>query len=297
MRNCTLKSKATFGSLIAIVAVGLVGTSVAQAQYTWLLQTGNSNPNGNGVYQNGSAATGGGSILPFRLENTTSDVLQLSHGSMGVSAYTSDGLKTSDMYASAWTPGGFWGGDPLSPGDLVGHASVPMPTITTVGAGSIFGQSVTNYSASWDTPGSLLGLNFILQPGQVAYFTIAVPNQDPSNGGWFARESTLTALSDTLWGSGGFGYRPFEEISWTQYDGRLEGNWAFQVVPEPGDVNCDGSISTLDVEPFVVALLDPAGYTAAFPNCNVQSADMNGDGSVNGLDIAGFTQCLLGACP
>lgn len=222
-----------FGSaLIAIVAFGLVGTS-AQADIVWLLQTGNSNPNGNGVYQNGPSDTGGGSILPFRLENTTSNVLQLSHGNMGVSAYTAWGLKTSDMYASAWTPSGFLGGNPLAPGDLVGHASVSMPTITTVGTGSIFGQSVTNYTASWDTPGSLLGLNLILQPGEIVYFTIAVPNQGSSAGSWFSRESTLLETSDTLWQTS-MGYVPFEQISWTQYDGRLEGNWAFQVVPEPG---------------------------------------------------------------
>jgi len=292
MRNCTLKSKATFGSLIALVAFGLVGTSVAQADIVWLLQTGNSNPNGNGAFQNGSQAGGGGAILPFSLTNNTPNVLQLSHGSMGVSTITSLGLKTSDMYASAWTPAGFWGGNPLSPGDLVGHSSVPMPTITTVGSGNIFGEEITNYMASWDT-GSLLGLNFILQPGQTAYFTIAVPNQG-QGGAWFARESTMVSLSDTLWVSGGIGYQPFANIEYTQFDGRLEGNWAFQVVPEPGDVNCDGSISTLDVEPFVVALLDPAGYAAAFPNCNVQTADMNGDGTINGLDISGFVKCVLG---
>jgi len=296
MRKCILKSKTTFGSLIAIVAVGLVGTSVAQAQYTWLLQTGNSNPNGTGSYQNGSLDSGGGAILPFRLTNNTTDVLQLSHGSMGVTTFTEYGLKTSDMYATAWTPTGFWGGNPLNPGDLVGHEPVPMPTITQVGSASIFGVPVTNYMASWDTPGSLLGLNLILQPGETAYFTIAVPNQGNASGYWQARESTLLTTSDTLWGST-LGFQPFDTISWTQYDGRLEGSWAFQVVPEPGDVNCDGSISTLDVEPFVIALLDPAGYAAAFPNCNVQSADMNGDGNINGLDIAGFTHCLLGGCP
>lgn len=229
-----------FGSLSVIaLMIGFVGTSVAQADFVYLLQTGNSNPNGNGAYQNGGSSLGGGALLPFRLTNNTSDVLQLSHGSMGVSAYTEYGLKTTDMYASAWTPAGFWGGNPLNPGDLIGHASVPMPTITTVGAGDI-GLPITNYMASWDTPGSLLGLNFILQPGQSAYFTIAVSNQAAESGHWFARESTMASASDTLWGSGGFGYQPFATIPWTEYDGRLEGNWAFTIVPEPGVISLLG---------------------------------------------------------
>ncbi len=223
-----------FGSLsVAALVIGLVGTSVAQADIVWLLETNNSNPNGNGVYQNGSGSTVGGAILPFLLTNNTSDVLQLSHGSMGVTAYTQYGLKTTEMYGSAWTPSGFWGGNPLDPGDLVGHASVPMPAITTVGSGELFGLATTNYMATWDS-GSLLGLNFILQPGQSAYFTIAVSHQSNQVGHWFARESTMAALSDTLWESGAFGYQPFANIPWTEHDGRLEGNWAFQVVPEPG---------------------------------------------------------------
>ncbi len=283
--------------LIALAVTGLVGTPVLHAEVVWLLQTGNSNPNGTGVYQNGGLDSGGGAILPVRLENTTSNVLQLSHGSMGVSAYTQYGLKTSNMYASAWTPGGFFAGDPLAPGDLVGHASVPMPTITEVGFGLIFGFPISNYMASWDTPGSLLGLNLILQPGQVAYFSIAVQGQGNLPGYWMSRESSLQATSDTLWSSAS-GYQSFVNISWTQYDGRLEGNWAFVPVFRKGDVNCDGARNVLDVASFVEALIDPAAYAKSFPDCDLQSADMNNDGRVDGMDIVGFVNCIPGgACP
>src|SRR6185369_13157610 len=123
---------------IACVLGLLPANGPAQA-YVYLRQTGNSNPNGSGVYQSGSGLTGGGAILPFFFSNNTPFVLQLSHGTMGVSAYTDDGLKTSGIYASAWTVSGFLNGNPLNPGDLVGHIVVPIPTITPVGAATIFG--------------------------------------------------------------------------------------------------------------------------------------------------------------
>lgn len=277
-------------ALIALVAIAFGGT--AQADVVWLLQTGNSNPNGNGVYQNGSGTTGGGAILPFRITNHTSETRQLSHGSMGVVAYVPFGLKTSGMYASAWTPAGFLGGNPLAPGDLVGHASVPMPTITTVGSGSLFGIPTTNYTASWDTPGSLLDLNFILQPGETAYFTIAVPMQGNDAGFWFARESTMSAASDTLWESGAFGYQPFANIPWTEYDGRLEGNWAFVVVqsPCPGDLNGDSAVDLTDLATLLSNFGTLSGAT-------FEEGDVNGDGAVDLTDLTALLSNFGSSCP
>ena len=55
--------------------------------------------------------------------------------------------------------------------------------------------------------------------------------------------------------------------------------------PAPGDVNGDGRVDGLDVEPFVDILLsgvfDPA-------------ADVNGDGRVNGLDVDPFVTLVVG---
>src|SRR5205823_6441154 len=45
------------------------------------------------------------------------------------------------------------------------------------------------------------------------------------------------------------------------------------------DVNCDGRVNNFDIDPFVLALTDPAGYQAAFPNCPIVNADANGDGA------------------
>lgn len=56
----------------------------------------------------------------------------------------------------------------------------------------------------------------------------------------------------------------------------------------PGDMNCDGVVDILDINPFILALGDPAGYAAAWPDCNILNGDINGDGDVDILDINPF---------
>ncbi len=60
----------------------------------------------------------------------------------------------------------------------------------------------------------------------------------------------------------------------------------------PGDLNCDGVVNFSDINPFVLALTDPAGYAAAFPGCNLLNADINGDGVVDFSDINPFVALL-----
>jgi uncharacterized protein (DUF1501 family) len=59
------------------------------------------------------------------------------------------------------------------------------------------------------------------------------------------------------------------------------------------DMNCDGAATADDVEPFVQAVMDPEGYRAEHPQCNVTGADRNSDGRIDGLDVANFTQSLV----
>jgi len=60
----------------------------------------------------------------------------------------------------------------------------------------------------------------------------------------------------------------------------------------PGDLNCDGLVDFGDINPFVLALTNPAGYAAAFPNCNIKNGDINGDGFVDFGDINPFVRLL-----
>ncbi|MDX2199207.1 MAG: hypothetical protein SF069_09585 [Phycisphaerae bacterium] len=61
-----------------------------------------------------------------------------------------------------------------------------------------------------------------------------------------------------------------------------------------GDMNCDGIVSVGDIAGFVLALTDPAGYAATFPDCDINNADVNGDAVVSVGDIAGFVALLVG---
>lgn len=61
-----------------------------------------------------------------------------------------------------------------------------------------------------------------------------------------------------------------------------------------GDMNCDGAVDAFDVDPFVLALTDPVGYAAAFPNCDLMNGDCNGDGVLDAFDIDPFVAILVG---
>jgi hypothetical protein len=60
-----------------------------------------------------------------------------------------------------------------------------------------------------------------------------------------------------------------------------------------GDTNCDDTIVTSDIQPFVVAMLDPTAYAVLYPDCDEFSADMNSDGLIDARDIQLFVAKLL----
>ena len=63
------------------------------------------------------------------------------------------------------------------------------------------------------------------------------------------------------------------------------------------DLNCDGSVNSLDIDPFVLVLTSSAPYTDyynQYPSCDHALADCNTDGSVNSLDIDPFVDLLTG---
>jgi len=62
-----------------------------------------------------------------------------------------------------------------------------------------------------------------------------------------------------------------------------------------GDVNCDGDVDFGDINPFVLALSNPATYAQMYPNCPLANRDINGDGSFNFGDINPFVTLLSSA--
>ncbi len=61
-----------------------------------------------------------------------------------------------------------------------------------------------------------------------------------------------------------------------------------------GDLNCDGNVDFFDIDPFVLAITDPAGYEASYPDCDIMLADCNGDGVVDFFDIDAFVLLVTG---
>jgi len=66
----------------------------------------------------------------------------------------------------------------------------------------------------------------------------------------------------------------------------------------PADMNCDFVVDFGDINPFVLALTNPAAYAVAYPTCDIMNGDINGDGSVDFGDINPFVECIIeGGCP
>lgn len=59
-----------------------------------------------------------------------------------------------------------------------------------------------------------------------------------------------------------------------------------------GDLNCDGVTNTFDIDPFVLAITNPAAYAQAYPNCDINAADCNQDGQINAFDIDAFVAVI-----
>ncbi|MEW6252891.1 MAG: M14 family zinc carboxypeptidase, partial [Planctomycetota bacterium] len=74
----------------------------------------------------------------------------------------------------------------------------------------------------------------------------------------------------------------------TRLDVRLGPGWL------RGDMNCDDVVNFDDINPFVLALSNPAGYAAAYPQCDIMNGDVNGDGRVDFDDINPFVALLAG---
>ena len=86
-------------------------------------------------------------------------------------------------------------------------------------------------------------------------------------------------------------------VFWAHHEYALNGAWRTWVakVDAPlrlGDLNCDGVVNNFDIDPFVLALTDPAAYRMAYPKCNILNGDCNSDGAVNNFDIDPFVKLL-----
>ena len=57
-------------------------------------------------------------------------------------------------------------------------------------------------------------------------------------------------------------------------------------------MNCDGELNLLDVDMFVLALIDPMAYQTVLSCYPISKGDMNSDTKVDGGDVAPFSDAL-----
>lgn len=207
------------------------------------------------------------------------------------------GLEAAAVFDDGNGPALYVGGAPFTPFGQPQTSVARWNGATWTSVGQNVGGRVTSLAAFDDGDGPKLYLGGTATPG-INYFArlengvwtpvaggvggAAVP---PSN---FPSVFALHAWDDELLVGGNF----------TQTgDGQLAYGvaiWRACAATTPGDLNCDGVVNNFDIDPFVLALTDAAGYALAFPDCDIHNGDVNGDGSVNNFDIDAFVALLTG---
>jgi hypothetical protein len=124
-------------------------------------------------------------------------------------------------------------------------------------------------------------------------------SQEIKENAWSLKTYDLSAVANNqpaVWVR--WGYRvangAYAYSGWNLDDIAIWGLHASGPLYQPGDLNCDHAVDFGDINPFVLALSDPAGYANAYPDCNIGLADINGDGQVNFGDINPFVALLGG---
>ncbi len=120
-----------------------------------------------------------------------------------------------------------------------------------------------------------------------------------------------TDVADTAWIEQGFDIstvadnQPTVHLRWTmgatdstrKYCGwNIDDVSLWAAVCDPpyakGDLNCDSHVDFGDINPFVLALSNPAGYAVQFPKCDIMLGDINADGRVDFGDINPFVRLM-----
>jgi murein tripeptide amidase MpaA len=141
----------------------------------------------------------------------------------------------------------------------------------------------------------------------------------------YVRISTNGTIWNNVWQNtatmydGAWVYQEYDISTWANNQpnvylrwvmGTTDGGWRFcgwnvddvkVWAPDPngcpfpaGDLNCDGTVDFGDINPFVLALIDPVSYATHYPDCNLMLADINDDGTVDFGDINPFIALLTG---
>ncbi len=154
----------------------------------------------------------------------------------------------------------------------------------------------TSWARSTVDPPQEVSLSITLYEGGVAIFSHVREYTYP--GGVGQDDGDAFVFADSL-AAGSYAIEinayaeAYSQGPWRQY---AEGTATYDVtmtVSVHGDMNCDGWANTGDIPLFVEALLDPAAFDAAHPDCMSTQADMDGLGRPDGGDVQAFVDLIV----
>ncbi|MGE0478890.1 MAG: immunoglobulin domain-containing protein [Phycisphaerae bacterium] len=256
------------------------------------------------VVQGGFTGTGNANVNPLfvdadgadNLVGTADDDLRLSPGSPAI-----DRARNSDLPADA------------ADLDGDGNTAEPLP-LDFAGAPRLVDDCATNNTGIGTPPVDSGAFEFegtpppvittppadaTRQVGQSVTFSVSASGLAPLSYQWRrngaaladdARISGATATSLTISGLLAADAGSYDVVVSNGCGSTISAAAALTVNPlyARGDCNCDGSIDNFDIDAFLVALLDPAGYATLYPGCDRNLADVNIDGAVDNFDIDPF---------
>jgi hypothetical protein len=214
-------------------------------------------------------------------------------GGYDMIAFDADARPLGGLVSDVGAPGG-------------GNVSF-APQLTHVRIGSGWSTWSHGYTGDVYWTGSSTDL-LTLPPDTYAFYLYAEPNLF----GTYAITATAsdgTSLTQNVTGASGAKYYGFyscsgrvsiDSITITAdpaASGFAVGEFAIARTPRGyalGDMNCDGALNVFDIDPFVLALTNPAAYHAAYPCCFINAGDVNQDGVINAFDIDPFVLLLTG---
>lgn len=116
--------------------------------------------------------------------------------------------------------------------------------------------------------------------------------QDRTYQVWLFRQGEFYQLSDDPFWNRSSEINNAAEVAWVSGP-TFEADIRYLRRFPSGDMNCDGSIDLEDVEPFILALIDPGAYPSQYPECDLTLGDVNADGSLDLVDVEPFIALLL----
>lgn len=121
------------------------------------------------------------------------------------------------------------------------------------------------------------------------------------SGGLWTQAAKLTAADGAPWDVFGACVRLDADTAvigawWDDVAGLVDAGSAYifdlNCLVCPGDLDCDGQVAFLDINPFVLRLSNPSAYVGMYPDCPDRNADIDGNGAVDFGDINPFVILL-----